>query len=331
MPADWRTAPFVPAQLPRLTEALDGLAKVLADGDASPKSLFGAASGLRWLPRLGSVDQLLRDGWLSPAALDKALQALPPDAADMDAAELLDLWLLPTLLEAIAGLAPLSPQLDPLWRAVQAAGFAVDAWRPLLDPTALEEPPAVGAPDALGLLPAYRAAQGHEGLAPLVAYAIGKGGIPPFVARWRSDAASAIQQPALGEDAFAEHEAAWLEDLLLGLHARSRKQSGWPVLVPAPPQGGVVWDTTAATLAPAGKSETLLQAAAQGWLRPLPATLPAPPMASRRLHAAGWQRLHIAVHDPEALDDVLDGLFELCEDPAPPFLMEGEGFAVAPM
>lgn len=333
MTASWIDSPFLPAQLPRLTEALDGLVKLLADGEAPVKTLLGAASGARWLQQLGSVAQMLEKGWVTQPALDAALRLLPPEAQQLRDAELLDVWLLPALLQSVAGLAPLATQLPPRWRDVQAAGFAVDAWRPLLDPAANEAPPAVGIPQCLPLLGAYRAALGHEGLSPMVAFATGRGPQPPFVQRWLDDPLAALHTPAVLDDdadSFAEHEAAWLEDLLLGLHARTRKQGGWPVLVATAPDGGVTWDTTRRTLGPTGKPSSLLQSTAQGWLYPLPGALPAPPATSVRLLAAGWRQLHIEVSEPEALDDVLDGLFELCEDPQPPFVMEGEGFVVTP-
>lgn len=331
--ASWLDSPFQPAQLPRLTEAVDGLIKLLADGEAPVKSLLGAGSGARWLQKLGSVHNMLKSGWLPQPALDSALRQLPAEAQQLQAAELVDLWLLPALLQSLASLVPLAPEQPLRWREVQAAGFAVDAWRPLLDPSATEAPPAVGIPQCLPLLGAYRAALGHEGLSPLVACATGRGPQPPFVQRWLLDPLAALQTPAvLDDDAdpFAEHEAAWLEDLLLGLHARTRKQGGWPVMVATAPDGGVIWDTTKRTLGPGGKPSSLLQSTAQGWLYPLPGALPAPPTTSARLLAAGWRQLHIAVSEPEALDDVLDGLFELCEDPQPPFVMEGEGFVVTP-
>ena len=324
-----RLHPLDSKRIPGLLAALSGLTQLLADGGQPPKAVLGAPSPQRWLAQFASLQAVVDAGWLLQADLQAACAELPVTANEQPMDSVIDQWLLPEILHGIAAMRPLTPDMPEAWRQIQAASWAVDAWRPLCDASMAEEPPAVGRPQWLVHLPPARWVLGQNGLEAVIAYGVGKGPQPAGVAAWLASGAAVLQQPAGESGDFAEHEAAWLEDVVLCVHHRRQRTQGWPAMQAVPPKGGLRWDTGAAVFVlPGAGTETLLQRVADGWLDPLPAQVPAPPAASKRLLQAGWKSLQIVVDDTDALDDLLDALFEVCEEPPEPQDMEGDGFSV---
>ena len=73
------------------------------------------------------------------------------------------------------------------------------------------------------------------------------------------------------------------------------------------------------------------RAIAEGWLDPVPESVPAPPAACGALARAGWEGVIIRMEHTDSMEDLSEVLFDLCDQPDAPHAIHGDGFSIEPL
>lgn len=328
---------------PLLTDALEGLFDLVRSADLDPRVVLGAGSAaalIKRSPRLGD--------WLSEAALTQSPWGAAIDEASLQAWQRshgdlcgwIDAHLTAELLLAAAGFPHVAQASDGQpsdgWRKAMAAVIALDAYRPLLD--AAQEPEALRAggshlrPLLAVWIPAGRFLAARLGFEAVVAAAAGQaplidaldhGDMAEVEALLRGQHDAAAAQAA---QPFDEQDAAWVEDAILAMVHRRRRQAGQLRSVQVVPAGGGLrLDLAAAEVATLAPPPSLGQHIAEGWIDPLLGRLPLPAGPCRALFDAGWQQLELRIGEVEELGEALNAVFDAFEGQVEDSVV-GEGF-----
>lgn len=328
--------PVSDAHLPLFHAALDQLFELLQSEGASAHKTLGVKNPAQWLEKAQSPHHLTQRGLLDLKVIEHALQEL--ELAELPAEIALDRFLLPHLL--LAASTPQTLHEGPIWlRETLTALIAVDAESALLDVETADEllesePGCVTLP---GLAKKTLAARWISRQLPprklwsLLAIPHFWTQIPPELL----EEAQAIHQgksPDHQQLELREDDLFAFADAFHGLTSVRLRQRGLPTAVRViPPGGGLLWDLTVAQIAPLGPPLSLTQTTAQGWLDPLLTALPLPRPLGQGLALAGWHKVRLHLHDPDAAAELLDATLDLAQDPLPPTLLEGPGFAIEPL
>lgn len=342
-------ASLTPASAPLLVEACTELFDLLRECEVNARDAIGFGSAEALLRQHSSLRALRSVGLVDAAELQASMDELAsPEAAiglaGLPPAARVDRFLVPAVLLGLARF-PAAQRRLPDWlpRAV-AALLAVDAWLPLiapdLAPDILLNGPGCHTNPRIGrMLPAghlLARVVGYEALAQGVA---GLGPLLDGIDEATLAAAEALMHPGVTIDGaalpawtqrFEEQDAAWLEDIVQSMCARRRREEGLPrAYMAVPDGGGLVLELQTCrlrVLAPA----TLGQTTAQGWLEQPPAAISAPPAACGALDRAGWPDVEIRFEHVDALEDMVEVLFDLCDQAGEVQLIQGDGFTVGP-
>lgn len=328
---------------PLFLDALEGLFELVRGADLDPRVVLGANSPIALTNRNNTVGswlgeaQLLQPDW-GHAIDERSLRAWL--ASHPDAHGWVDRHLVPDLLLAAAAFPhatrPGAAHPSDLWSKALAAVIAVDAYRPLLD--AAQEPAELAEGGShlrpmLGIwLPAGRFLAARLGFDAVMAAAAGQASVVDALThadmaeveallrgQHAADAASAAQP-------FDEQDAAWLEDTVLALVHRRRRQGEVLRSAAVIPAGGALhFDLTLAEVAVAGPAASLGQHVDQGWVDPALLRLPLPAGPCRALVEGGWQSLDLQLRDLEDLEEALGALFDAFDDQIAASVA-GEGF-----
>lgn len=335
---------------PLLHEAITSLVDLLRDCDLDPRTLLGAASAQELLRRHKTLRNLGDAGLLDLTLLRAELEELASPAMTIAAEHVpavaeVDRFLVAPVLLGLARLPGGGSDLPSWLIDAGAALIAVDAWRPLVAPemapeSLLQGPGCHTDPRLARLLPAGHLLARTVGFESLVQGIAGQGALLDALDGATLDAAETLTHPGAefdGQalrawtDAFGEQDAAWLEDVVQLLCVRRRREHGLPRAVQSMPDGGgFVLDLQACQVRPA-QPRSLGKAVAEGWLDALPTSLPAPPAACGALVRAGWPGLVVRLQHTDALDDLAEVLFDLCDQPDTPHAIHGDGFVIEPL
>lgn len=331
-----------------LTQALDGLFELVREAQLDARVVLGAGSPAALLKRRPLVGD-----WLSVQDLENSPWGAAIDEPSMlqwqrshgDLAGWVDANLTAELLLSAAAFphAALAGADHPNdgWRKALAAVIAVDAYRPLID--AAQEPQALAArgshlrPLLAIWLPAGRFLAARLGFDAVVAAAAGQA--PLIDALQHADMAEVEallrgqHDPAAAQAAqpFDEQDAAWVEDAILAMIHRRRRQAGHIAsLQVVPSGGGLVLDLQRAEIATLAPLPSLGQHIAEGWIDPLIGRLPLPAGPCRALWDAGWQRIELRLGEIEEIDEALGAVFDALEGLEVDHVV-GEGFELIPV
>jgi hypothetical protein len=343
-------AVLTPEDAPLLHEAVASLLDLLRDCDLDPRTLLGAASSQELLRKNKTLRALGAAGLLDAQLLRVELEELASPAMTLAAERVpavaeVDRFLVAPVLLGLARLPGGGADL-PAWLIdAGAALIAVDAWRPLVAPemapeALLQGPGCHTDPRLARLLPAGHLLARTVGFESLVQGIAGQGALLDALDGATLDAAEALTRPgadfdgpslASWTDTFGEQDAAWLEDMVQLLCVRRRREHGLPRAVQSVPDGGgFVLDLQTCQVRSA-QSRSLAKSVAEGWLDAPPAALPVPPAACGALVRAGWPGLVVRLQHAEALDDLAEVLFDLCDQPDTPHAIHGDGFVIEPL
>ena len=328
---------------PLLRDALEGLFEVVRSADLDPRVVFGANSPITLLNRNASVgawlqeQDLLEPSW-GHAIDEQSLRAWLGGHAD--ASGWVERHLVPDLLLRCAAFphasGPNGSQARDGWSKAMAAVIAVDAYRPLLD--AAQEPAGLAQGGShlrpmLGFwLPAGRFLAARVGMEAVVAAAAGQVAIADALTHADMAEVEALLRGQHAADAahaaqpFDEQDAAWLEDAVLALVHRRRRQGQSVRSAAVVPFGGsLVFDLQLAEVRTSGPAPSLADYVAQGWLDPALTRLPLPAGSCRGLVERGWRSLDLRLQDLEDLEEAMGALFDAFDDQTA-VSVAGEGF-----
>ena len=335
---------------PLLHEAVTSLIDLLRDCDLDPRTLLGATSAAELFRKHKTLRALGDAGLLDGRILRADLEELAsPDmtaaAEKVPAAAEVDRFLVAPVLLGLARLPGGNAQL-PRWLVDAAASLiAVDAWRPLLAPDLAPEALLVGPgchidPRLVRRLPAGHLLARAVGFESLVQGLAGQGDLLDALDAQTLDACESLTKPggefagselACWTDEFGEQDAAWLEDTLQLLCVRRRREHGLPRAVHVVPDGGglvIELETCRMRMA---QPRSFGRAIAEGWLDPVPESVPAPPAACGALARAGWEGVIIRMEHTDSMEDLSEVLFDLCDQPDAPHAIHGDGFSIEPL
>lgn len=328
---------------PLFADALEGLFDLVRSADLDPRVVLGAGSPAGLIKRCPLVcdwlsEEALRDSPWGAAVDEPSLQDWHRSHGDLSGwvdANLTAELLLAAAAFPHAARAGFAHPNDG-WTKAMAAVIALDAYRPLIDAAQEPEELATGGSHLRPLLaiwlPAGRFLAARLGFDAVVAAAAGQA--PLIDALRHSDMAEVEallrgqHDPAAAQAAqpFDEQDAAWVEDAILAMVHRRRRQAGHLRSVQVVPSGGgLVLDLELAEIATLAPLPSLGQHVAEGWIDPLLGRLPLPAGPCRALVDAGWQRLELRIGELDEIGEALTAVFDALEGQVIESVV-GEGF-----
>lgn len=328
---------------PMFLDALEGLFDLVRGADLDPRVVLGANTPIALVNRNSTVGAWLNQGQLLEPAWGHAMDDRSLKAwleSHPDAHGWVDRHLVPDLLlsacsfphAASTGAANRGDE----WVKAMAAVIAVDAYRPLLD--AAQEPAKLldggsHLRPMLGIrLPAGRFLAARLGFEAVVAAAAGQASLIDALTHADVAEVEALLRGQHSADAadsaqpFDEQDAAWLEDAVLALVHRRRRQGALVRSVAVVPAGGRLrFDFGLAEIRAAGPAASLALHVDQGWIDPELVRLPLPAGPCRALVQRGWQSLDLQLHDLEDLEEAMGAVFDAFDDQIASSV-SGEGF-----
>ena len=316
---------------PHLHEAIDELFDLLQQCDVDPRVAIGNGSTGALLARMATPAAWLAAGWIAPDVWRSAVIASGAEAflaAGGQPAQFVDGWLVPEFVVALAHFPSDRHRHQVRLRDALAALAAVEANRALIDPVllpeALQDAGCWLRPGLASALMAGRYLADRVGVEAAIAAAAGAAPIEDALddadlaeieALCRGAHAASALLPKQAA-ALTEHTAVWVEDVVLLLTSRRRREGGMarPVQV-QPDGGGLRFDLTAAVASSLGAPASLGQHTAQGWLDPQLARLALPAGPCVRAALRGWAALDIVINHFEELDDLVVALLDTLDDP----------------
>lgn len=335
---------------PMLLDAIDCLFDLLASCQVSGVAALGVADAAGLFKRFGTLRAMVDAGWVDGHRIAAALaEVSSPGAEPRTPVDAVDRFFVPTILLGLSRL-PLAPaaavRTDDAWlRDVLASLIAVDAYRPLLVPDLAPEALSSGTgchtdPRLGRAVIAGRWLASHVGFDVLVQAAAGKvalelpgkRGSADLLATARTLAVSGLLPEGLPreERGLGEQDTAWLEDAVYALCVRRRRVGGVPAASPEVPRGGGLRLGTSSSILSVLDPAAPPAPAAGEALDEEVLRLGLSPALCLTLERAGWSQMTVHFSHPNALDDLIDVIVDLCDARTPPQEIVGDGFALLP-